>query len=479
MTLATLPRYRRDAVARADGHAVVVGASVAGLLAARVLSDGYRTVTVLERGSLPGDPVPRRGTPQADHVHVLLEAGRATMSDLFPGFDEALLSAGGLSIDESRDLAYYQEGDFVADALDRRSLYTASRPLLEQVLRRQVRALDDVTFRPGCQVVDLVLDDDADRVDGVAFRPDDGPRADADRGADDADRGAGDGHAVLDCDLVVDATGRTSPIPARLADRGFDKPPVDEVTVDLAYTTVVLDRPPADRRAFLVAPTPPSTRGGTVVPVEDDRWIVTLFGLHGEHPPRDRRGLEAFAGGLPVPQLRRLLETRSIASEDVRHYPFASSRRRRYRDVDRLPAGLIALGDSLASFNPIYGQGMSAAALEALALHRVLATGDREGLAERYFDLAGSVVDLVWTVAVGADFRHAQTEGPKPRGSDLFNRYLGRVIRRAHSDRRVATAFRRVLRLERPPTHLLRPDVATRVVLPRRAIAPLDRLRSP
>lgn len=116
MTLATLPRYRRDAVDRSDGHAVVVGASVAGLLAARVLSDAFETVTLLERDSLADEPGARRGTPQADHVHVLLEAGRATMTDFFPGFEETLLSAGGLSIDESRDLSYYQEGDFVTEA---------------------------------------------------------------------------------------------------------------------------------------------------------------------------------------------------------------------------------------------------------------------------------------------------------------------------------------------------------------------------
>jgi 2-polyprenyl-6-methoxyphenol hydroxylase-like FAD-dependent oxidoreductase len=418
---------------------------MAGLFVARVLADEFRTVTVLERDSLPAGTTARGGVPQGRHVHLLLSAGGATLADLFPGFGEDVVAAGGLIIDGASDLKHYDEGDFLADGTGRIPIYTASRPVFERVVRRRVTEVDGVELRPNCRWTDYLTDDDG--VAGVAVATADGEAT------------------TLAADLVVDATGRTSRTPTWLADHGFERPETDEVRVNIAYSTVRLERDAGDRRMLFVAPSPPRIRGGAAFPIEDDRWQVTLFGLHGDHPPADADGLTDFAASLPIPHLERLLRTRPLLTDDVAHYPFPTSLRRRYEDLDEFPDGLLVVGDAVSSFNPIYGQGMTVAALEALTLHHALADG-RENLAARFFEDATTVVDTAWTLAVGADFAFEGTDGPKPRGTDLTNRYLSRLIRAAHTDSVLRDAFSRVLMLERSPATLFRPGVLWRVFGP-------------
>jgi 2-polyprenyl-6-methoxyphenol hydroxylase-like FAD-dependent oxidoreductase len=447
VTLTTVPRYDGDRISKRQGRAVVVGAGMSGLLSARVLADGFDEVTVVDRDPLPDEPVARRGVPQSHHLHVLLEAGHATLEDLFPGYGEELLADGGLVIDGACDVDFYDGGDFLADGPRRIPLYCATRPLYEQLVRRRVADHDGVDLRPGCRSVDYLTDDAATTVDGVVV----------DREASTREE--------LPADLVVDATGRTSRTPAWLDEHGYASPSVDEVHIDLSYSTAFFRRPDGDRRSFVVQPSPPHTRGGAVLPVEDGRWLVTLFGFHGDRPPTDAEGFAEFAASLPVPHPKRIVDGHARTSEGIVHYPFPSEVRRRYEDLDRFPAGLVVVGDAIASFNPIYAQGMSVAALEALILHSVLPT-DRDDLAPRFFRRAAETVDIAWNMAVGADFRFSRTRGPKPRGTDVSSLYLSRLVRRAHTDSVLSDAFFRVMMMERPPSSLLRPGVAWRVLGP-------------
>ncbi|WP_226009994.1 FAD-dependent oxidoreductase [Halomicrobium salinisoli] len=451
MTLETVSRYQRGQVADVGDRAVVVGGSIAGLLTARVLADGFDEVTILERDSLPDEPGARRGVPQGRHVHVLQEAGRATLEDLLPGFGEELISAGALMIDGLSDFRHHEQGDFLADGPRRVPMYCATRPLLEHLVRRRVTDADPVEVRAGCRRTDYLVDDATQTVEGVVVRDDDG-------GVDD-----------VPADLVVDATGRTSQTPAWLEEHGYEPPDVDEVHIDVRYSTVRIERPPDDRRAFFVPPEPPRARGAGMFPIEGDRWVATLFGMHGDHPPADPDGLCEFAATLPITELERLLDEQPWNSDGVAQYPFPSNRRRRFERLDRFPDGLLVVGDAVASFNPIYGQGMSVAALEALVLHHALADGDRDDLPLRFFDRAEPVVDVPWSIAVGGDFAFPQTEGPKPRGTDFFNRYLDRLVRKAHTNGDLRDALIRVFMMERPPSSLLRPGVAWQVVRPTRA----------
>jgi 2-polyprenyl-6-methoxyphenol hydroxylase-like FAD-dependent oxidoreductase len=448
MTLATVPRYDPEQVSELGTHAVVIGGSVAGLLAARILADGFDTVTIVERDPIPDDVSARRGVPQGQHVHVLETAGRDTFEDLFPGYGEDLLSAGGLIIDIMSDFHHYEQGDFLAAGPNRMIMYNATRPLFEEILRERVTARDGVELRSRTQFVTYRFNETTASVEGVTVR-------------DERSQ-----ETAIAADLVVDTSGRASKTPSWLDDHGFEPPGVEEVQIDLAYSTVMIGRPEDDRRNFFVPPEPGRTRGVGMFPVEDGYWQTTLLGVHGDHPPTEPDELITFAEELPIPVVGQLLDRHSWLSDEVAHYPFPSNRRLRYEDLDSFPDNLVVIGDALCSFNPIYGQGMSVAALEALQLHHTLASAGRDGVELRFFERVTEIVDSPWSIAVGGDFEFPETTGSKPRGTDFINWYLNRLVRAAHSDGKLREALTRVFMLEQPPESLLRPRVVWRVFKP-------------
>ncbi|MFC6717471.1 NAD(P)/FAD-dependent oxidoreductase [Natrialbaceae archaeon GCM10025810] len=448
MTLASIPRYDGDRVGDRRGRAVVVGASIAGMLSARVLADAFEEVTVLDRDSLPDEPAPRRGVPQGNHPHSLWESGRATIEDLLPGFSEDLRGAGSVTSELGADFKIYLQGDFLAPGTERHVMYFATRSLFEHLIRRRFLEDERIRLRPRCRLVEYLVDDDESAVTGAMIRNQEHERE------------------VLEADLVVDATGRTSRTPAWLDAHGYESPTLDEIRIDLGYGSTFLDRPPDDARAFAVDAEAPNTRGAFVFPVEGDRWIFNLNGVHGDRPPTDVEGYAAFAANLPIPDVSELFDEHSTGSEEIVSYPFPSNRRYRYEDLERFPGGLLVVGDAIASYNPTNGQGISVAALQAVTLHHALASGDRADLARRFFDRAGAVVDVAWDLTVGGDLAFPQTEGPRPRGTTAFNWYLDRMLRRAHTDGRVADAAFRVFSLQRPPSDLFRPRVVWRVLGP-------------
>lgn len=448
MTLATVPRYDHDRATVVGEHALVVGGSVAGLLAARVLTDAFESVTVIERDQLPGEPVPRKGVPHGQHPHALLEAGRSIIEDLFPGYFEELVSRGGVELDGASDFNFFDEGDFLADGPNRMPMYAASRPLFELVMRERLTDVADVRIRSDCRCTDYLVDDQGTTVGGVLIR-----------------EGGGDPES-LSADLVVDATGRTSRTPDWLESNGYASPGLDEVHVDLAYSTLLIERPSDDNTGLLGPASPPHTRGGSLAPIEGDRWQVTVHGVHGDHPPTDLEGFREFASGLPFPEVAQALEEHPPVSDEIDYYPFPSNRRHRYEDLDQFPDSLVVIGDAIASFNPIYGQGMSVSALESLVLHHELSSGGLDGLASRYFHRAEEPVDIAWTMAVGADFQFAETSGPKPRGTDLVARYLSRLSRKAQTDGVLREKLFRVFMMEVPPSSLFRPTVVARALSP-------------
>lgn len=454
VSLVDLGPYDARRVERTGDRAVVIGASMSGLLAARVLADAFDEVLVLDRDPLDGGTRPRRGVPQGRHIHVLLPAGLRAMEELCPGVGDDLLGAGAVERDFSRDLRLHAAGDFVAPGTGGMPLYYATRPLIESVLRRRVAGHDRVTLRPGCQVVGP-LTTGADGVGGVEVVRD-------------------GGEEPIRADLVVDTAGRASRTAGWLEELGYPTPSTESVHVDLAYRTCVVERPSDDRRAILVLPSPSGARGAAVAPVEDDRWVVTLFGMHGDHPPDDREGLLDFAASLPTQEPRRLLEEHEPVTPGIARYRFPSSTRHRYDQLDRHAPGVLALGDAVASFNPIYGQGMTIAAFEALALHRTLAEGTTE-LGARFHRRARAIVEEAWRISAGSDFQFPQTEGPEPPGARVVNRYIARLHRRAHRDGRLSDAFNRVAALEAPATSLFRPATAWRVLGPRRSFSSPER----
>jgi len=450
MTLDKVTRYDSGRADERGKRAVVLGGSMAGMLAARILSDAYREVTIVERDSLSGEPSARRGVPQGHHVHVLLEAGRAILGDLFPGYGEDLIQAGGLIIDVGDELRHYERGGFLARPATRMEMYCASRPLIEAVVRDRLLNSEGVELRSDCQFTEYLTGSNASAIEGVRVR---------DGGEDD-----------LPADLVVDATGRTSRTPKWLSEHGYPSPTTDEVHVDVNYSSIRLERPRDDRQMLFAPQSAPRTIGGAAFPVEDGEWLVTLGGMHDSDPPAEADAFREYAARLPIDGIEELLREYETISDGVDQYPFPSNRRQYYEDLDHFPDGLVVIGDAIASFNPIYGQGMSVAALESMQLHKTLATPDTGPLGPRFFDAAEEVVDIAWSMAVGADMEFNATNGPEPRGATLFNRYLSRLIRQAHTDGRLSEAFYRVVGMETAPTALLQPRTVWRTIRPRSTV---------
>jgi 2-polyprenyl-6-methoxyphenol hydroxylase-like FAD-dependent oxidoreductase len=421
---------------------VVVGASVAGLLTARALSDLVDEVVVMERERLTDAPAPRGHVPQGRHLHLLLEAGLDLLVAWFPGIDDELERLGAVAVDGTRAWLY-QAGGYRAQGDWGPPVLSMTRPLLEQVVRRRVALLDNVTLRDGV-VVDRV-EVSAGRVSGVVV----------------------DG-AVHRADLVVDCSGRSSRIAHQLESSGVLAPPFSRVMIDCAYASGFLPRSADDfEGSFLVCGTSPPTsfRGGAVLPVEGDRWMVTLAGVQGDVPGTTEDEVLAFAQGLLSPAVAQLVEHLGPLSS-VAAYRFPSSQRRHYEKLSRLLSGFVTLGDAACSFNPIYGQGMACAALQAQALGKtVREVGVRsDELPRRFHRRAARIIDAPWAIAVGADFLHPKTVGPKARGTDLANRYVLRVVKASHTSVELAKSFNLVLNLVEPTSALARPSVVARVL---------------
>ncbi|HEU5087190.1 MAG TPA: hypothetical protein VFT99_07085, partial [Roseiflexaceae bacterium] len=321
----------------------------------------------------------------------------------------------------------------------------ASRPLLEAEVRRRVLALPNVELCSGCNILGFESSTDKLAVTGIRVQPHDQAE----------DR-------VMHADLVVDATGRGSRTPAWLEAIGYQKPLLELVEVDMGYASRLYERQPGDLCGDLminIAPTPHNRRACGMLAQEGNRWLVTLAGYFGDHPPTDVDGFLAFAHKLPTGDVYDLIRSARPLG-DVVQYRFMANQRRRYEWLQSFPQGLLVIGDALCSFTPIYGQGMSVAAMQAMELRACLRHA-QPGLARRYFKNVAALIDNPWSLTVGNDQRLAAA--PQPLARQALNWYMGRFQRAARYDSELALAFGRVGNLVAPPTSLLHPRLAVRV----------------
>jgi 2-polyprenyl-6-methoxyphenol hydroxylase-like FAD-dependent oxidoreductase len=428
-------------------RAVVLGASMAGLLAARVLADAYGQVTVVDRDPLPEASAQRRGVPQGRHTHALLARGQQALEELFRGLTAELIAHGASSGDLLGDARWYLNGHLLRQQRTGLVGLGVSRPLLEGRVRARVRALPNVDFLDGCDIVGLAATPDGRRVTAARVL----------RQADAAEQ-------VLDADLVVDATGRGSRSPAWLEALGYPRPERDEVRVRLGYATRTYRLPATvlgGDIALLDAPTPQNPRGGALMALEDGHWIVTLAGILGDHPPTDPDGFLDFARSLRFPDIYDAIRD-AEPLEDPVGFRFPASVRRRYERLGRFPDGFLVVGDAVCSFNPIYGQGMSVAALQALVLRRHLRRGAPEP--RRLLREMARALDVPWEIAAGGDLAFPGVQGHRTAKTRLAIAYLARLHAAAADDGRLAVAFVRVAGLVAPPRSLLRPGVALRAL---------------
>ncbi|MGD0605761.1 MAG: FAD-binding monooxygenase [Streptosporangiaceae bacterium] len=434
-------------MARAQGeHAVVLGASMAGLLTARVLSESFREVTVIERDALPAEAGQRRGVPQGRHLHALLCRGGQILDDLFPGLTKQVAEAGAPVGDLLGNIRWFLSGHRLAQADIGQPVLFATRPMLEAHVRSMVKGLSGVTFLEGRDIIGPVAAGNKRRVTGVRVR--------SDGGAED----------VIDADLIVDTTGRASRAPVWLEELGYARPVAEKVTVDVAYATRSYRLPPdilGTDHLIMNFWTPEHPRAAGLEKT-GDRFLLTAAGLLGDHPPTDPKGFDEFVASLRFPDIPEAIRAGEPLDDPVA-FRYPANVRQRYERMRDFPEGFLVLGDAVCAFNPIYGQGMTSASLQAIALRGLLADGQPLTW-RRHFQAMAKAVDDPWTISTGNDLGFPGVTGKRTPLVRIVNAYLPRLHELGERDPDAAAAFLRVVGLLERPQTMLRPRLALRVL---------------
>jgi flavin-dependent dehydrogenase len=440
---------------RPGQQAIVVGGSIAGLIAARVLSDYFEQTLVLERDEIADQPVIHKSVPQGNHLHALLHGGLQVLSLLYPRFTEDLRQRGATQITVGRDIVWYlpdgkaysPTGSVRAPFDAKLEAYCASRGLIEFVIRKRTTAIPNVRFESGSAVQELIYRDR--RVCGVRC-------ADA---------------RLIEAELVIDATGRGHRARRWLSSIGFPPPAETEIGLDTAYSTANFRKPesfPGEPIIFITGPAPQFTRRGYVITIENGTLLVSLIGRFGDFPPTDKQGFLAFANELHSDLAYRII-TEAEQLSPIAHHRFVSSVQRHYEQMNPFPEGFLVIGDALCTFNPIYAQGMSAAAKQAKILQDILAeyaeqSRELSGIASAFFPKAAEFNSTPWHLAAGFDFAFPQTRGTRPPGTEERARYLATLDALQADDAEIRHLMTEVFHLLQPLSVLQREPLRSRVL---------------
>jgi 2-polyprenyl-6-methoxyphenol hydroxylase-like FAD-dependent oxidoreductase len=424
-------------------HAVVIGGSIAGLATARILSDYFSKVTVIERDPSPQSPEARKSVPQMRHAHVLLGAANLTLERMYPGIITQMEQAGALLIDSAADLAMYQYGGWKPRFVAGFQTLNASRPFLEWHVRRRTEAITNIEIRYEHVVDRLLTTSSGDRVTGVVVKC----------GADEMN---------LLADLVVDAAGRGTRAPRWLEAMGYERPFEQEVKVDLAYTSRIYEKPAnfaGDWRGLGIYSRLPGHRAAFVFEVEHGRWIVSFPGYFKDHCPTDEEGLLAYARSLPVPDAYEAIRHAKPLTDIVIH-KIPSSRWFRYDKMKRFPERFVAIGDSVSSLNPAFGQGMlvSLQGVDKLSLLLAERARKRKGLYGLPLEAQMKIADVVlpaWLLSTTMDLRYAQTVGERPFGISAVQGVFVDMLDMTSMNEDACRVFYDMLHMRRGPEALL------------------------
>lgn len=444
-------------------HAVVLGGSLSGLLAARVLSDHFEHVTLIERDVYPETPEARRGVPQANHVHGLLLRGRQVLEELFPGLQDEMIAAGAPLLDMANDISWFTRAGFGIRFPSDLKVLSFTRPMLDWYVRRRVSRNPRVEIMDNTDVLRLIPDSNANRHVAVLVCP---------RTAESDRRIAKE----ITADLIVDATGRASRAPRWLAQIGYEPPEEIVVNAHLGYASR-LYRIPEDFHGdwtcvFLQAAPPECKRGAILFRVEGNRWLVTLIGGGGDYPPNDDAEFLEFARSIPVNTIYDAIRSAEPLSS-IKTHRATENRLRRFENAKQLPANFVLLGDAVCAFNPVYGQGMTTGALGALALReslreqlRLHSDGSLRGFSHRFQKRLAKVIKAPWLMATGEDFRYRETEGGAPgRVTTFMHWYMDQVLQLATRIVPVRKVLLDAFSMLTPPSSLFQPRVLFCVLL--------------
>lgn len=427
----------------AGGHAIVIGASTTGLVAAAAAARHFASVTVLDRDRLPEQPVWRKGVPQGRHLHSLLKGGQNVLNHYFPGLTPDMVAKGAVEVDLGNDIIWHHSGGWKKRFSSGVRMQCQSKAYLEWYVRQRLLDCPNVRLR------------DTSGVDGLLLR---GGRIGGVRLADGSE---------IEAELVIDASGRSSNTPRFLGQLGLATPTVTELPVDIGYATQILQPGPAARdwKGMLVHSRPPATRTAGMMPLEGGRWIVTLVGWNGDFPGGEPETFREWARGMPVPDLyRAIIEAEPV--DRVWRWRFPSNLRRHYERMADLPDGLVVVGDANTSLNPIYAQGMSQGAIGGSILDTCLerqrlevGSADLSGLSRRFHRAYGRFIDECWLTSTTEDYGALGAGGQRAWHAPLLARYLHRFTELTWHDQAAARAFLQVMNLQASPTSLLRPGL--------------------
>lgn len=443
-------------------HAVVLGGSLAGLLAARVLSDYFDRVTLLERDVYPDNTDVRKGMPQANHVHGLMLRGRQVLEELFPKLQDEMIAAGAPLVDMANDVAWFTRAGWGVRFPSELKVLAFTRPMLDLHVRRRLAQNRKVEIRDNVEVLRVLRNSHSNRLTGVLISP----------RASEADRRVA---TQLDADLIVDATGRASRASRWLKDLGYEPPQEIVINAHIGYASR-LYRIPENfdgnwSCAYVQSAPPERKRGGILFSVEGNRWLVTLIGGGYDYPPSDEQGFLEFAESLPVPIIADAIRAAEPIAP-IRTHRATENRLRNFESAKDLPENFLVLGDAACAFNPVYGQGMTIAALGALTLreclgeqHKRRRDGSMRGLARRFQKRLWKVNKAPWLLATSEDYRYRETDGGSPSLVTKFmHRYMNHVLQLTTRDAAVRRALLQVFSMLAPPTTLFRPSILARVI---------------
>jgi 2-polyprenyl-6-methoxyphenol hydroxylase-like FAD-dependent oxidoreductase len=442
-------------------HAIVIGGSIAGLLAANVLAKVFKQVTVIDRDTYPEGPIDRKGVPQSTQVHIILRRGMLLLEEYFPGLNAELARAGAPQVDWMQDFAWFTRAGWGPRSPSNFVTSTPSRGLLEYTLRSRVSANPNISFIQQIEVIELVSDSSG-RVSGIKGRP---------RSKDTGSLAT----MQLDGDLVVDASGRTSRTPRWLNSLGLDVPEEIIIDADLGYATRTYRIPEnfkSDWKILMVRDRPPfGTRGGVIMPIENGQWMVNIAGAGQDNPPVEEMGFLEFARSLVHPEIyESILNAEPVSA--IYGYRRTENRLTRYEQIQRWPEGFLVIGDAFCTFNPIYGQGMSVAALEARALERWLM---RPESALAFQKKLARLVHIPWMMATTEDLHIINSKENRGGPLDAFvRRYFDEVQWLAGSDKDAFKAFVKVTHMTSGPETLFHPAIILKVLphLVQRPVSP-------
>jgi 2-polyprenyl-6-methoxyphenol hydroxylase-like FAD-dependent oxidoreductase len=394
-----------------------------------------------------------KSVPQGNHLHALLNGGQQVLSALYPGFTDDLRSLGANRIVLGRDVAWYlPDGKAYSPSGSLKEPFDidldghcASRGLIEYAIRRRTQEVPRIHIETGKTVRESIFR--KGRVHGV--RCDEGQSFEA--------------------ELVVDATGRTSHAPQWLTVAGCSAPRQTTIGVDTAYSTANFRAPDwydGVSLVFITGPAPTYSRRGYIIRIENGVLLVSLIGRFGDYPPTDGEAFLGFARELHSDVAWRIIKDAEQLTS-IAHHRFPVSVQHHYEELT-IPDRFIAIGDALCTFNPIYAQGMSAAARQARLLGEVVSEhlsqgGGPDGIAAKFYSKATELNSTPWNLAAGFDFSFPQTRGERPIGSEERARYFAVLDRLQAEDPEIRRLMTEVFHLVRPLSALLEEPLRSRV----------------